>query len=287
MSASDDDFDGDDDQLKQLRSVWVTMRESDDEPPDRGLDALMAAARTKAAEMAPPPSEGFWTKVLAVFRRPPVLALASITVLLGGALFIAQRRDTMQAETSPQVAPAPAGSAPVVEREQPARGSAAPAIVPDQPAAVEKPRVEPARRERLSTPRPTSVTQEWKRDEAVEGGDGAAVTGGAPPRDENPVEPEPDRDVTTRGPVAKVPSAPSPSPTATNEALVLDAASASAEDRRDDQRVTQLVKQCESAAARSDCPAVRALAKRIQAADAGAYKQRVIGNATIARCLAE
>ena len=98
MSSSDDDHGGDDDQLNQLRSVWVSMRESDEDPPDRGLDALMAAARTKAATMAPPPSESFWTKVLAVFRRPPVLALASVTVLLGGALFIANRRDSMQSE---------------------------------------------------------------------------------------------------------------------------------------------------------------------------------------------
>lgn len=102
MSASDDDLGGEEDQLKQLRSVWVAMREADEDPPDRGLDALMAAARSKAADMAPPPRESFWTKVLATFRRPPVLALASVTVLLGGALFVAQRRDRMQAtETAP------------------------------------------------------------------------------------------------------------------------------------------------------------------------------------------
>ena len=42
MSANDDDLGGDEDQLNQLRTVWVSMRESDEDPPDRGLDALMA-----------------------------------------------------------------------------------------------------------------------------------------------------------------------------------------------------------------------------------------------------
>ncbi len=49
--------------------------------------------------------------------------------------------------------------------------------------------------------------------------------------------------------------------------------------------ITQLVKQCESAAARNDCAAVKVLAKRILSTDAAAYKQRVAGNSAIARCL--
>ena len=56
MSSSDDerDLDDDDPQLRSLRAVWVTMRE--EEPSDRGLAALMAAARTQADALKPTPS---------------------------------------------------------------------------------------------------------------------------------------------------------------------------------------------------------------------------------------
>jgi hypothetical protein len=49
--------------------------------------------------------------------------------------------------------------------------------------------------------------------------------------------------------------------------------------------IAQLIAQCESAASRNDCGAVKALAARIKVGDAAAYKQRVIKNASIARCL--
>ncbi|MBA3459517.1 MAG: hypothetical protein H0T46_06125, partial [Deltaproteobacteria bacterium] len=112
MSADDrdDDLEGDE-QLESLRSVWVSMRESDEDPPDRGLAALMAAAREKASELAEPPRESWWQRVLATLRRPPVLALASVTVLLGGALFVMQRSDKLTSEPKAeemQQAPAPA-----------------------------------------------------------------------------------------------------------------------------------------------------------------------------------
>ena len=47
----------------------------------------------------------------------------------------------------------------------------------------------------------------------------------------------------------------------------------------------QLVKQCETAAARGDCAAVRAIAQKILATAPAAYKSRVTSNAAINRCM--
>ena len=306
MSANDDDLGGDDDQLNQLRSVWVSMRESDADPPDRGLDALMAAARTKAADMAPPASEGFWAKVLAVFRRPPVLALASITVLLGGALFIAQRRDTMQVDetvadrqerAAPVAAPAMPDrfADPAPEPTKPGPGVAPPPAEISAPTPVEAPREVVTQRPRPTVRRPgavasSTVETENKRIKADEGGERAdeaptatVVVGGATQADEK-VAP-----TITRGAVARPPEA-TPATEAlggpqTKLAMDNDLADASTADRAKDSQLTQLVKQCESAAARNDCPAVRVLAKKIKSANADAYKQRVANNTAIARCL--
>ena len=76
----------------------------------------------------------------------------------------------------------------------------------------------------------------------------------------------------TRGPVAKRP-------------MPVDAKGDDSFDSGRLAQVTQLVKQCESAAARGDCPAVRALVKRILSTDAGVYKQHVATNSSIVRCL--
>lgn len=306
MSANDDDL-GDDDQLKQLRSVWVSMRESDEEPPDHGLDALMAAARTKAADMAPPASEGFWTKFLAVFRRPPVLALASITVLLGGALFIAQRRDSMQStetaaarqEQSGSSAPAPSPAADPPPPVEIATGGAGAVVAAPQATPIEPPRVP----ERSRTPvakRPVSVKSEklqWKGGKSDEGGEDAVapppstttvVTESEAPGSAPVVAPADPVAGTTRGPTLKPPAKKPADAFGRGEAklgLDEDVAAPTIDRRAQDMQVIQLVKQCESAAARNDCPAVRVLAEKIKSADAAAYKQRVAGNSAIARCL--
>jgi hypothetical protein len=88
-----DDANDDDPQLTSLRAVWLSM--PDEEPPQRGLAELMAAARMKADEMAKP---SLWERIVALLRRPPVLALATVLVLIGGAVFIGQRRAAMEAE---------------------------------------------------------------------------------------------------------------------------------------------------------------------------------------------
>ncbi len=307
MSAhDDDDADGGEDlQLKQLRSVWVSMR--DEDPPQRGLDALMAAARDKAGEMAAPEqNESWWQRVLAVLRRPPVLALASVTVLLGGALMISQRKDRVEAtatatETQERAAREDHAGLAAEEPVPPAMGAgsaAADSAIPAAPAdpvavpSIEKPPANvttPARPRPRATPRPASgqaygadtrqpAGKATRSEPEVIGGPAANVGLGSAA----PAPPESESTSTTRGPARKQPAAIPDSSTETVEPTL------SRDDGAPGERaptITQLVKQCESAAARNDCAAVKLLARRILSADAAAYKQRVATNSSIARCL--
>lgn len=70
---------------------WLSL--PDEEPPERGLAELMAAARMKAEVMARPP---WWRRVFDLLRRPPVLALATIVVLLGGVIVVGHHPDQVQ-----------------------------------------------------------------------------------------------------------------------------------------------------------------------------------------------
>jgi hypothetical protein len=70
-----------------MRAVWLAMR--DEDPPDRGLAELLAAARHKAEAMQPRPSA--WQRLMSALRRPPVLAFATVTVLIAGAVLIGRR----------------------------------------------------------------------------------------------------------------------------------------------------------------------------------------------------
>lgn len=93
MSRADDDMD--DEGLEGLGSFRAMFREMpDEEPPQRGLAELMAAARVKAEEMATP---SLWERFLQTMRRPQVMALATIMILIGGAVFISQRKSEMDA----------------------------------------------------------------------------------------------------------------------------------------------------------------------------------------------
>jgi hypothetical protein len=96
MPGRDDDRD-EDAQLKSLRQVWLSMR--DENPPERGLDALMAAARSHAQILAKPT---LWQRFTSVMRRPPMLALATVMVLLGGVLILTRHGDELEkAPTAP------------------------------------------------------------------------------------------------------------------------------------------------------------------------------------------
>jgi hypothetical protein len=85
--APDRPGDDRDPELRAMRAVWLAMR--DEDPPDRGLGDLLAAARHQAEAMRPRPSA--WQRLLAALRRPPVLAFATVTVLIAGAVLIGRR----------------------------------------------------------------------------------------------------------------------------------------------------------------------------------------------------
>ena len=94
---------GADAKLTAMRAVWLTMRA--EEPSSGGLAELLAAARTKAAELQPRPR--WWQRVAAALRRPPVFALATALVVLGGALVVGRNAK----RASPSLEVSSAGSA--------------------------------------------------------------------------------------------------------------------------------------------------------------------------------
>ncbi len=298
--TSDDNHD-DDAQLQQLRAVWVSMREED--PPDRGLAALMAAARTKAAELEQAASPSWWQRIAATLRRPPVLALATVTLLLGGALIVTQRKDKMAVEETADVrakgeyaAPA-AGSSAVLER-----GIQAPAAEPEptkpaevtttpttEPPAVRDAKPAPKTKPKAATAGPTATTKPTDLDapkadksDAFEAGEVSGGAGGAasPPvlsiaQDDIPAATG-QAESAKQG--AKKPIARKAAPSIEGEDRVTtkDAAKPT---------LDQLVKQCETAAARGDCATVREIAQKILTTAPSAYKSRVTSNAAINRCM--
>ena len=288
MSADDRDDDLEGDELKSLRSVWVSMRESDEDPPDRGLAALMAAAREKASELAEPPRASWWQKILATLRRPPVLALASVTVLLGGALFVMQRSDKLASESAPAPALEEKAQRDVAPSPPSAGASEVPAAIaqPDPappPAEVKTP---PPRAVKPPRTRPASPPPEEPAKPSPQGG--GLILHDKPDLDaELATKPEPATTTrTTRAPVRKTESVDATTTDAFGSNDVKAATQTGDEGGADRGKlVTQLVKQCESAAARGDCAAVRVIAGRIKSEDASAYSQRVMRNSSIARCL--
>jgi hypothetical protein len=103
-----------DPQLRAMRAVWLAMR--DEDPPDRGLADLLAAARQQAAAMQPRPSV-WWQRLLAALRRPPVLAFATVAVLIAGAVLIGRR---VPREAAPDTRTATAPARPVPPAAEPA-----------------------------------------------------------------------------------------------------------------------------------------------------------------------
>jgi len=158
VRAAREDADSQDDtnaQLRAMRSVWLSMREED--PPDGGLVDLLAAARAKAATMRARPT--LWQRVLAVLKRPPALAFATVVVLVGGAVLFIGRGKGMHADLA-------AGSSgamkPLAQPPEPLAQPAEPLAraVVGEPAKLEQPaRVEKAGgvMERLDAPRAVDV----------------------------------------------------------------------------------------------------------------------------------
>jgi len=132
----DDEVLRDDPKLRAMRAVWLTMR--DEDPPDRGLSELLAAARRTAEAMHAHPT--LWQRLVAGLRRPPALALATVMVLLGGAVVLGRRG---VGELAPAHAPAVAGEAETPSSPAPVSPPAsagAPAPASTKPApAIERP----------------------------------------------------------------------------------------------------------------------------------------------------
>ncbi len=82
--------------LRAMRAVWLSMR--DEAPPDGGLAELLAAARAKAETMQTRPA--FWQRLVAGLRRPPAMALATVMVLVCGAVLLTRHPMEAQREAS-------------------------------------------------------------------------------------------------------------------------------------------------------------------------------------------
>lgn len=287
-----DDGDIDDDGLKSLRAVWLSM--PDEDPPERGLADLMAAARVKANEMAEAQQPSLWERFLCMMRRPQVLALATIMILIGGAVFITQRRDKLQASdpavaettTAPPAAPAdklsePVGEASPVTATPPAADPGADdfkAAAPER-AKVEKPSDTKVDTKAVSQRKAGAVSKKSKAklesdldspfglDEGVSSG---KTAGGSPSGGGG-------GGVGTST-VGGANAGPKPDPK-------VDATVSEEEEQKEAPTVKQLHEQARAAAAKGDCTAVRTLAKQIARRDAPYYRANIAPDQALASCL--
>ncbi len=285
MSEPDPD---DDPQLKSLRAVWLSL--PDEDPPERGLAELMAAARAKAEVMGHP---SWWQRVLDLVRKPTVLAFATIVVLVSGAVLIGNRKEAMDAEsTAPASAPAHA----TTPAQGAAGGEVAPAdAVAPSPDLDRKEEAKPA-----PPPAPPAPLKTPPRHGGAEVGGKVTkdpVKSVAPPEDrprgklsdDTRQIQTPAQEITTgvelqqnyESPVAAPAPAPPPPPvshtgsTAKGKPAVSPGSS-----------VADLVAQSRAAASRGDCGTARALASQVARQDPAAYKQ-LAGDASFQRCIAQ
>lgn len=141
MAEHEDDLD-----VGSMRSVFSVMRAADEEPPMHGLAALMAAATAHA-----PKPQTWWQGVTHALRQPPVLALASIAILIGGALVISRPDPSLEA-VAPRVAPL----TPVA----PSTLAIEPRVAPNAPAVEPRRIVSPRSEMRAAAPAPGSEDAE-------------------------------------------------------------------------------------------------------------------------------
>lgn len=297
----DDELDS---MMGSMRSVWRDMRDADAEPPARGLDALMSAARAKAVEMAPPAvEEPWWRRAFAVLLRPPMLAAATVVVLVGGAVVLNQRggSDVSTATTTTADVPAPPGkgrdNADKTRDEQivdQAAGAGSAVAVPAGDLEIQPPVALPER------PRPIEVRPPAVKRPPVVTGIETGKVEDLPPETEKTAkldpEPDPKKGATDgklqianeeeggplggRGPSAPAPDVAPVEPT-TTDTIKLNRPSTP----RPTASTDQLIKQTETAAARNDCGAARVTAARIRKQDPEAFRTRVVTKPAIARCL--
>lgn len=284
--------------LRSMRSVWLGMR--DEEPPQRGLAELMAAARAQADVMKP--KESWWRKSLALLVRPPVLAAATVLVVVGGAVALNRRgaeapapmveseltakaapkqepveppRDVAKKELAAEEAPA-AGSAAADGRSSRVTAPTAANQQQPQPPVVTKPNIvdAPATVKISPPPPPPPPSAE------PGGGEGGMVIANDAPvvegtkSDKKPTRgtrSEPTRFDEAEGDFgARAPTTADPAPAPRRAPTV---------------STDQLVKQAQAAASRNDCAAVKVTADRVKKTDPAAYKTRLATQPAIARCL--
>jgi hypothetical protein len=295
-----------DPKLDAMRAVWLSMR--DEEPPGRGLSELMAAARNRAAAMEP----SLWQRVLAGLRRPPVLALATALVLIGGGAIVALRPAPPGAPSAVSSGAPPVSTPGAVQDPTLGSGSAsAPvpaAAEPAAQAAAPVPRTAHGQALAPTTPRPSSVpdtrapagaassdqkqVSETKADLGAGGAETKAKAEASrdPPKISAPASPAPPAEVTLRGNSRRGTSHRPASHAGDDE---LSSPDSSAPDTRDSRsapmpapRIEQLGKDCSTAAQRGDCSTARRLFGQITRVDA-AYAARVSKEASVSKCLAE
>ncbi len=310
---TDDAADDDDERMKSLRAVWLSM--PDEDPPERGLADLMAAARVKANEMAAkaePAAPSMWQRFLELMRRPPVLALATVMVLIGGAALVGRRGDQM--ESSPTVAPTQAvpestttsAPAPAKERVDNAAAPAAEPAAPAQGSAMAMPAAEstpPAGGEGAKESTATGVVGgaavEQKaaenkqatapKREALHGASATwPIEKKSAPARRTPLADTADRTesfdaelATDAAPVKTRGGAPAPQ----EESQATSAAAAtSTKSDASSTGVAELHRAARLAASRKDCTGVRQLTQKIAALDAAYYKANVVRDPALAVC---
>ncbi len=305
MTMDDDDLE--DPAFGSLREVVHGMR--DEEPSDRGLATLMAAARAQAEVMKPAPS--WWERLLVTLRRPPVLALASGALLVGGGLVISRHASDLDATSTAPAAPAPASDTAVPAAtlagsaaapgagsiDQPTSGSPEPATpTPDTTeggADPVRPR-RPAAAAGTAPMMPTStdgISRDDGRPRRRATGPSVRPSDLAPEAAQSPRSAPASEEASANDAASTGGPATSTTP-ATGRALLGDdeidrpvaapvtprAATAA--------QLQDWVTRCEQAAVRGDCATVRTLARQVEAAAPSVFRARLVGNGAVARCLA-
>jgi hypothetical protein len=294
--------------LRAMRAVWLEMR--DEDPPSGGLADLLAAARVKAEAMQPRPS--WWQRLLAEMRRPTALALATIVVLIAGAVLVGRRTLPEAGTVEPPVPEHVAREPPATpaaghletrgEMRNEARDEARDGVLAPQPAS-------PAPAAPTRPPPPQADPAIDPGAAASEAAVGRGKSAKARPSSANAPPPEPappprptasspsrSRDDASKfiedhaaGPAPAKPEAPAAETTgtggadsSTNAAPIVTgpkgAASAPAAP------VGELIRQCQAAAQRGDCPAALRLLEQITRTDR-ASADRISRASPVAKCL--
>lgn len=288
--------DDDDPQLRSMRAAWRSL--PDEDPPERGLAELMAAARQHAEAMSAARTP-WWKRAMAAMLRPPMLALASVVVLLGGLFVVTSTHKGVSPEPSP-VEDQRASTPMPAETAAPAVGGAAAGS-----AAVATPLSDPAHAATIDhlegkldvEDKPKTVTPAKRREVEKKLPARSGYRDRAAGNDEPP-PPPPAKPASTRSeaPQLQPPMSPAPSPApapaadsdssadapeATRAPLAKKASAAPVRRQLDD----QLLAQCRTAATSGDCETARKIAQRIALDDPGYYAEHVTSDPAIAKCL--